>query len=225
MNCSSSCSCFNGDLIGNESGVHIMLSSISEEEMFIQSFAIERSNKRSYMDRYRDRRQESYPPPLPSLAQTGNLLARTPWVLTKHYRDGRLILEGEKLKRHEYFEARRENGRLILNLVSMAETENENDPEAFLDLKKDEFEEEEEEIGVGEEEIYVSDRSAVIGSHLENVLNTTLGNNTPKCSTFACGMFMEPMPSRHVNMYENVHAYLVQPSSSAPLVPMTSAIM
>lgn len=59
-----------------------------------------------------------YPPPIPPLAY-GNLTARMPYVLTRHYADGKLILQVERVKHHGYFEARRENGRLILNLLTL----------------------------------------------------------------------------------------------------------
>jgi hypothetical protein len=59
-----------------------------------------------------------YPPPIPPLAY-GNLTARMPYVLTRHYAHGKLILQVERVKHHGYFEARRENGRLILNLLTL----------------------------------------------------------------------------------------------------------
>ncbi|BFG19219.1 hypothetical protein CerSpe_054950 [Prunus speciosa] len=68
-----------------------------------------------------ERIKREYPPTIPLLAQTGNLRGRMPWILTKHYdhSNGRLVLKGEKVKHHEYFEVHREDGRLILNLVPL----------------------------------------------------------------------------------------------------------
>ncbi|KAL3833511.1 hypothetical protein ACJIZ3_008247 [Penstemon smallii] len=59
-----------------------------------------------------------YPPPLPWLARTDNLLSRTPWVMQKyHTTNGRLIIKKEKVKRYEYFKVYRSNDRLVLKLV------------------------------------------------------------------------------------------------------------
>ncbi|KAK2978573.1 hypothetical protein RJ640_006692 [Escallonia rubra] len=64
-------------------------------------------------------KKKEYPPPIPLLAQTENLPSRMPWILTRHYVDGRLILKEARLKHHEYFETTRENGRLILKLIPL----------------------------------------------------------------------------------------------------------
>lgn len=51
------------------------------------------------------------PPTLPSYV---------PSVLKREYTsDGRLLLKEEKVRRHEYFQAHRSNGRLTLKLVSL----------------------------------------------------------------------------------------------------------
>lgn len=62
---------------------------------------------------------EEYPPPIPWLARNGNLpSSQMPWVMKKYNMDdGRLIIREEKVKRHEYFQAHRSNGRLTLCLV------------------------------------------------------------------------------------------------------------
>ncbi|KAL3830475.1 hypothetical protein ACJIZ3_019277 [Penstemon smallii] len=53
-----------------------------------------------------------------------------PWVMHKHHTsDGRLVITKEKVKRHEYFEAFRSNGRLVLNLVLLNDGENEDEEE------------------------------------------------------------------------------------------------
>lgn len=80
----------------------------------------------------RDRRKEGFPPPIPSLARTGNLSSHMPWVLRRFYTDdGRLILREERVKHHEYFQAHRCNGRLTMRLVSL-------DNEVFADKEEDE---------------------------------------------------------------------------------------
>ncbi|KAI3459998.1 hypothetical protein Pfo_016661 [Paulownia fortunei] len=72
----------------------------------------------------RSRRMEAadkeYPPPIPWLARTENLPSHMPWVMKRYYSgDGRLIIKEEKVKRHEYFQVHRSNGRLVLNLVPL----------------------------------------------------------------------------------------------------------
>ncbi|XP_022894502.1 protein FAF-like, chloroplastic isoform X2 [Olea europaea var. sylvestris] len=74
------------------------------------------NNRRREMSR--ETAEKIYPPPIPWLARTGNFPSHMPWVMNKYYtNDGRLIIREEKVKRHEYFEAHRSNGRLILNLI------------------------------------------------------------------------------------------------------------
>ncbi|KAK6130692.1 hypothetical protein DH2020_035546 [Rehmannia glutinosa] len=64
--------------------------------------------------------EKEYPPPIPWLARTENLPSHMPWVMQRYYSgDGRLIIREEKVKRHEYFQVHRSNGRLVLNLVPL----------------------------------------------------------------------------------------------------------
>ncbi|KAL3834034.1 hypothetical protein ACJIZ3_008770 [Penstemon smallii] len=64
------------------------------------------------------------------LVHTENLPSHLPWVMHKHHTsDGRLVITKEKIKRHEYFEAFRSNGRLVLNLVLLNEGEDEEEEE------------------------------------------------------------------------------------------------
>ncbi|CAN8291945.1 unnamed protein product [Cochlearia groenlandica] len=121
---SSSTSAAAGDYIGTESCFDVL----SQEETVD---AVSKS-KSSLMSRFRygGRRREErearaaaareFPPPIPSLAQTGNLLPHMPWVLKRVVTsDGRLILREEKVRHHEYFRAHRSNGRLTLHLVPL----------------------------------------------------------------------------------------------------------
>ncbi|KAF5450833.1 hypothetical protein F2P56_031152 [Juglans regia] len=65
-------------------------------------------------------KKKEFPPPIPSLARTGNLPSHMPWVLKRQYTsDGRLVLTEEKVRHHEYFRAHRANGRLTLQLVPL----------------------------------------------------------------------------------------------------------
>lgn len=116
------------DLIGTDSGVPIMLTKEQETFGFLKNtveFSMSRRNEakstRSTTTQRSEKIKREYPPPIPLLAQTGNLQGRMPWILTKHYdhSNGRLVLKGERVKHHEYFEAHREDGRLILNLVPL----------------------------------------------------------------------------------------------------------
>ncbi|KAK4390200.1 hypothetical protein Sango_2083300 [Sesamum angolense] len=66
--------------------------------------------------------EKEYPPPIPALVRTENLPSHMPWVMKRYYTsDGRLVIKEEKVKRHEYFEAYRSNGRLVLNLVPLGD--------------------------------------------------------------------------------------------------------
>ncbi|KAL6296936.1 hypothetical protein ACE6H2_005078 [Prunus campanulata] len=116
------------DLIGTDSGVQIMLTEEQEKLGFLKNtveFSMSRRNEakstRSTTTQRSEKIKKEYPPPIPLLAQTGNLRGCMPWILTKHYdhSNGRLVLKGERVKHHEYFEAHREDGRLILNLVPL----------------------------------------------------------------------------------------------------------
>ncbi|KDP32710.1 hypothetical protein JCGZ_12002 [Jatropha curcas] len=112
------------DLIGTDSGVHL---DPSEEEAEIPR--MEKMEKYSNKCHNLGKRNQElcemkkkYPPPIPLLARTSNLDGHMPRILTRHYCDGRLILREEKVKHHEYFEAYRENGTLILKLVQLNDT-------------------------------------------------------------------------------------------------------
>ncbi|KAJ9146382.1 hypothetical protein P3X46_028654 [Hevea brasiliensis] len=117
----SSCSSVLGDLIGTESGVY--LDCISEEETEARMEKQQPYHRNlSKRNQQRCEMRKKYPPPIPLLARTGNLPGHMPWNLTRHYSNGRLILREERVKHHEYFEAYREDGRLILKLVPLDDT-------------------------------------------------------------------------------------------------------
>ncbi|KAK9270150.1 hypothetical protein L1049_025726 [Liquidambar formosana] len=70
--------------------------------------------------RWEMRKKREFPPPIPSLARTGNLPCHMPWIFKRYYtNDGRLIIKEEKVRHHEYFRAHRANGRLTLHLVPL----------------------------------------------------------------------------------------------------------
>ncbi|KAL3733236.1 hypothetical protein ACJRO7_022721 [Eucalyptus globulus] len=111
--------------------------------------------------RGREARRE-YPPPIPLLARTGNLPSHMPWVLRRQYTsDGRLILTEEKVRHHEYFRARRANGRLTLHLVPL----DGDDP--CLSTIMDEEEEEEEEQDEEEQEEEQEDEEEILNAEAE----------------------------------------------------------
>ncbi|WCJ44535.1 structural constituent of ribosome [Euphorbia peplus] len=90
-----------------------------------------------------------FPPPIPLLARTENLTSHMPWVLKRYYTsDGRLILKEERVRHHEYFRARRCNGRLTLQLIPL------DDEVDNYSVKEEEDEEEE---GIEEEQEHLDD--------------------------------------------------------------------
>ncbi|CAN8304466.1 unnamed protein product [Cochlearia groenlandica] len=118
---SSSSAVGDDDYIGTESCFDVF----SEENDAVSSSASESLSRYRHGGRRRreERRNEAareFPPPIPLLAQTENLLPHMPWVLKRVVTsDGRLILREEKVRYHEYFRANRSNGRLTLQLVPL----------------------------------------------------------------------------------------------------------
>ncbi|CAA3002076.1 Hypothetical predicted protein [Olea europaea subsp. europaea] len=101
-----------GDYIGVESCVEMK----TDLDTDVAGRNICLNNRRLIMRR--DTAEKNYPPPIPWLARTANFPSHMPWVMKKYYMsDGRLIIREEKVERHEYFEAHRSNGRLLLNLI------------------------------------------------------------------------------------------------------------
>lgn len=111
---------FIGDYIGVESCVDVLNGDedhSTDDDQGDQAHSIRRRCRGS--QRWSATKKE-FPPPIPSLARTENLLSHMPWVLKRHYTsDGRLVLTEEKVKHHEYFRAHRSNGRLTLELVPL----------------------------------------------------------------------------------------------------------
>ncbi|POO04060.1 The fantastic four family [Trema orientale] len=127
------------DLIGTDSGVHNMIMSFSYEQRISDQSHEGWSNGRQRAAK----RERHYPPPIPLLAQTGNLAGRMPWIFTRDYSDGRLLLNVQRVQHHEYFKARRENGRLILNLVTMEDTTSSNSTR-YCDDDDDDYDQDQE---------------------------------------------------------------------------------
>ncbi|KAF8086461.1 hypothetical protein N665_0624s0002 [Sinapis alba] len=113
-----------GDYIGTESCFDVL----SADEGNDAVSTPEPMNRYRYGGRRREEREaraaaaREFPPPIPLLAQTENLLPHMPWVLKRVVTsDGRLILREEKVRHHEYFRAHRSNGRLTLHLVPLGD--------------------------------------------------------------------------------------------------------
>ncbi|KAM2225616.1 hypothetical protein PS1_019882 [Malus domestica] len=225
------------DLIGTESGAPI-LSNEEQEKLGL----LNNQDKRKATTKKSERImiKTEYPPPIPLLAQTGNLQGRMPWVLTKHYNysDGRLVLKGERVKHHEYFEALRENGRLILNLVPLDNNaiiccEHQETIHEEEDVEKEDLFVDEEDHG---EQIEIKkcfkesdsedddedecDHSYVDEAHYHDhvqkkAMDIVMGYNSVRRSTSFC--------DAQINIHEHQQIYLDHPAS-APLRPMTTVM-
>ncbi|GFY85796.1 hypothetical protein Acr_04g0005340 [Actinidia rufa] len=99
-----------------------VLSKLKSEKWIKTKPYINNLNQRQRNKRIGTKMGKNYPPPIPSLARTGYLTGRMPWVLTRRYVNGRLILKEERVNRYKYFEVHRENGRLRLNLIPLDNT-------------------------------------------------------------------------------------------------------
>ncbi|KAH0918209.1 hypothetical protein HID58_025869 [Brassica napus] len=96
---SSSSSSAVGDYIGTESCFDVLSADEENDEREARAAAA-----------------REFPPPIPLLAQTENLLPHMPWVLKRVLTsDGRLILREEKVRHHEYFRAHRSNGHGVIH--------------------------------------------------------------------------------------------------------------
>ncbi|GMI82872.1 hypothetical protein HRI_001956500 [Hibiscus trionum] len=137
------------DMLGTESGVY-MIRGMKMEAVDYHKPNASNDNQGSKRKRGRELHlPEEYPPPIPLLARTGNLPGHMPWILARYYSEGRLVIKEEKVKHHEYFEAYRENGRLILDLVpldysyrcchSVFEDDDDDDGKEEIELENVEF--------------------------------------------------------------------------------------
>ncbi|KAL3834028.1 hypothetical protein ACJIZ3_008764 [Penstemon smallii] len=58
-----------------------------------------------------------------------------PWEMHEHHTsDGRLIITKERVKRHDYFQASRSNGRFVLNLVLLNKGEDEEEEDSVEEI-------------------------------------------------------------------------------------------
>ncbi|KAL2489236.1 uncharacterized protein Fot_42571 [Forsythia ovata] len=91
-----------GDYIGAESYVDFVM------DFNTLTAAAAQNGDSGRRQRVVEKEKKEYPPPI------------SPWMMKKYCTgDGRLIIEDVKVKSHEYFQAHRANGRLVLNLVTL----------------------------------------------------------------------------------------------------------
>ncbi|KAJ8772253.1 hypothetical protein K2173_027430 [Erythroxylum novogranatense] len=126
-----------GDLIGSESGVHL-------ESEVGELYSAERPAQPCY--RFQSRRNQHQFPRRKDYPPTLTILTKKDWALTRHYVDGRLLLIEETVKPDVYFEACRDNGRLILKHVTVENNISDEEDETELQNLKFIEEEEEEEL-------------------------------------------------------------------------------
>lgn len=91
-----------------------------------------------------------FPPPMPLLAQIGDLSGPMPWFLKRSYTDrGSLVLQEVKAKHHRFFRACRVNGRLTLRLMHSSECNLRNPDDSIEEKDDDEEENEKSEVESG----------------------------------------------------------------------------
>ncbi|KAF8411521.1 hypothetical protein HHK36_004073 [Tetracentron sinense] len=172
--------------------------SVQEKE---DNYGRGRRNRRKLIKR-------EFPPPIPLLARTENLLCHMPWVLKRYYKsDGRLILQEERVKHHEYFRAHRANGRLTLQLVNLDVKEEK--PEVYLDDEADggpDQEDDDHEVMDGNDEKkhplddhevdeeVLEESTMILASSMPEPLMGN-GNGAGKCSRLNSDLFRMPIPT------------------------------
>ncbi|XP_025012162.1 uncharacterized protein LOC112533938 isoform X1 [Ricinus communis] len=233
------------DLIGTESGV-CLNSGIEERATIMWKHEAGYHPNHGKRDQQQCEKRKRYPPTIPLLARTGNLPSHTPWILTRHYFNGRLILREERLEHHEYFESYRENGRLILKLIRIPFDDIAyDDEEEELELQEleliqeektqesteEEEEEEEDEIDVYTELVHenlmATSASSIPKSYLKN--GSEIHGDVCKCfSTYAGKMVSESYLPCNANAQRKCEGYMDQSSSATSLTltirPMTTVV-
>lgn len=81
------------------------------------------------------REEREFPPPIPLLAQTGNLQCHMPWVLRRSYENRHLVIRLVRVKHHEFFRAHRSGGRLRLQLVHFEDSPRRGHPTLLQDYQ------------------------------------------------------------------------------------------
>lgn len=208
------------DLIGAESGV-CLSSNINDENKayyynnnenynIINDGNIMKRNKKSTRDQ-----KKEYPPPIPLLAQTGKLQGRMPWVLKRHYIDGKLLINVERVKHHEYFETHREDGRLLLNLVPL-----DNQLHQFIDDQEDNIGDHDDQVIEGgevdneEDDVMILGHSCNSDELTEEKSEKSSRESVRDSRVAVC----------NTNVHEQINCtYLVKPSS-LPLRQLTTVV-
>lgn len=235
------------DLLGTDSGVAYMATSNDDMSMLTTT-----SPTRIYPNKRKntqgsERVKREFPPPIPLLAQTGNLTCRMPWNLTRHYSNARLVLKGEKVQHHEYFEAERDNGRLVLKLVHLDNTiitsydlpkssggqmdvREENDEELKMEdvqfAEEDDAEDDDDDADDDDNEDDVDD---VCDNKVDETATMLVCNSVPQShlEISRCSEKYGNLPKYFKNAAASIHGhpqnYFAHPAS-APLRPMTTVI-
>ncbi|WCJ44537.1 hypothetical protein M5689_025198 [Euphorbia peplus] len=202
------------DMLGTESGVYLGSSSFTDERVY---------NLLPSSRRYqRQTEKKTYPPPIPLLARRGNLPGYRPWKLTRRYVDGRLILTEERVKHDEYMEAIRENGRLIMNLVTFRDPEEDDEEEVHVEEAEMEMEEldlsqeEEEEEKQEEEEEEKNEEEE--DEEIEEALSG-------HCAIPKTPSLEHEMERINGGQKCNLTYGLMSPNSSSPIPPMATTVV
>ena len=149
-----------GDVLGAESGdcmTSEVVDQVEAEEVKAEaeeeeSSPLMQSKLRRGKEKSEERKKRQFPPPI-TLLRTST--GRMPWAFKRECSDdGSLIIRAERVRRHEYVEAYRENGRVTMRLVP--EYDNDDDETEYCEecgYPMNEEEEEEEEEGVELEDL------------------------------------------------------------------------
>lgn len=232
------------DLLGTDSGVAYMATSNDDMSMSTKTSPtrIYPNKRKSTLGSERVKRE--FPPPIPLLAQTGNLTCRMPWNLTRHYSKARLVLKGEKVQHHEYFEAERDNGRLVLKLVPLDNTLitsydlpkssgghmdvcEENDDE--LKMEDVQFAEEDDAEDDADDDDNEDDVDYICDNKVDESATMLVCNSVPQShlEISRCSEKYGNLPKYFTNAAASIHGhpqnYFAHPAS-APLRPMTTVI-
>ncbi|KAJ1406804.1 The fantastic four family [Sesbania bispinosa] len=216
-----------GEVIGTESGDCMNCDAVEDVKGKAEKSPAIATSQRRGREYRSGRTKREFPAPITLMRETG----RMPWIFRREYsEDGRIVIraEREKVKRHEYVEAYRENGRLTMRLVEedngesvccgkcgwpipeeeLEDLEFNEEPEGLERVGEDE---EEEEVGFDSEEEFGKEGS-----------ESSLGRcgDLRQCVSYAAGELVRDSDSCWKGTgIGDANDYLGRPGS-APLRPM-----
>ncbi|XXG61290.1 hypothetical protein AAC387_Pa04g2986 [Persea americana] len=123
-----------------------------------------------------------FPPPMPLLTHSGSLPAHMPWFFKRSYTDnGRLVLQEVKAKHHQFFCARRVNGRLTLRLMHSSECSPRKPDDLIEEDEDEEHEQEQEQEGEDDDDEKSEDESGkrMVGLSLASSSSSTTSPLVP----------------------------------------------